>query len=164
MWVLGIDPGKKGALALFCPALSFLRIWDVPVSTRTTGSGRVMTTVDNTALQKIAEEIAWIGPPSVAVVEKVGARPGEAPSYAFDFGRTTGALEQVVASIVGCELRHVAPAVWKGRLGVPAEKKAALARATALLPAHAHLWPLVKHDGRAEAALLAHYGVSQWGA
>jgi hypothetical protein len=27
------------------------------------------------------------------------------------------------------------------------------------MPAAAHLWPLIKHDGRAEAALLALYGL-----
>jgi hypothetical protein len=40
----------------------------------------------------------------------------------------------------------------------------ARARATQLLPAAAHRWPLVKHDGRAEAALIAYYGRRQFNA
>jgi hypothetical protein len=31
------------------------------------------------------------------------------------------------------------------------------------MPAAAHHWPLVKHDGRAEAALIASYGLRQLG-
>jgi hypothetical protein len=53
----------------------------------------------------------------------------------------------------------VHPRTWKRALGVPREKDGARARASQLLPAHAHLWPLKKHDGRAEAALIATYGV-----
>jgi hypothetical protein len=43
-------------------------------------------------------------------------------------------------------------------LRVPAEKDGARARASQLIPAGASWWPLVKHDGRAEAALIALYG------
>jgi hypothetical protein len=46
---------------------------------------------------------------------------------------------------------------------VPKAKDGARARASQLLPAGVQLWPLVKHDGRAEAALLALYGVRQLG-
>jgi crossover junction endodeoxyribonuclease RuvC len=42
---------------------------------------------------------------------------------------------------------------------VPAGKDAARARACELLPRLADRWPLVKHHGRAEAALLALYGI-----
>jgi hypothetical protein len=44
---------------------------------------------------------------------------------------------------------------------VPAEKDGARARASQLLPQHAGHWPLKKHDGRAEAALIALYGWRQ---
>jgi len=46
----------------------------------------------------------------------------------------------------------VAPVRWKRALAVPAGKDGARARASALLPRAAHLWPLVKHDGRAAEA------------
>jgi hypothetical protein len=49
--------------------------------------------------------------------------------------------------------------VWKKALGVPADKDGARARASQLMPENAWLWPLVKHDGRAEAALIAYWGI-----
>jgi hypothetical protein len=42
---------------------------------------------------------------------------------------------------------------------VPAAKDGARARASQLLPGAADQWPLVKHDGRAEAALIALWGI-----
>jgi hypothetical protein len=42
-------------------------------------------------------------------------------------------------------------------VGAPAGKDGARARASQLIPSAAHHWPLKKHDGRAEAALLAFY-------
>ena len=50
---------------------------------------------------------------------------------------------------------------WKRALGVQKSKDAARARASQLLPAAAAQWGLRKHDGRAEAALLALYGARQ---
>jgi hypothetical protein len=55
----------------------------------------------------------------------------------------------------------VPPRRWKSALQVPASKDAARFRASQLLPQAAHLWPLKKHDGRAEAALLAVFGGRQ---
>ena len=60
-------------------------------------------------------------------------------------------------------LTMVAPLKWKRALGVPADKDGARARASQLLPAHAGLWCRVKDDGRAEAALIAYYGVTVLG-
>ena len=53
------------------------------------------------------------------------------------------------------------PRRWKRALHVPKAKDAARARASQLLPEAAHQWRLRKHDGRAEAALLALYGARQ---
>jgi hypothetical protein len=55
----------------------------------------------------------------------------------------------------GLRLHTVAPTVWKGALRVPKDKDAARARASALMPAHAHLWVNKSDDGVAEAALIA---------
>ena len=55
-------------------------------------------------------------------------------------------------------IERVAPQKWKRALAVPADKDGARARASVLLPKHSGHWPLKKHDGRAEAALIALYG------
>jgi len=46
-------------------------------------------------------------------------------------------------------------------LRVPAAKDAARARASQLLPHAANQWPLKKHDGRAESACIAYWGLRQ---
>lgn len=58
----------------------------------------------------------------------------------------------------------VTPQVSKKALAAPAAKDGARARASQLLPAHAQLWPLKKHDGRAESAMIAVFGLRELGA
>jgi hypothetical protein len=58
-------------------------------------------------------------------------------------------------------LTLVPPVRWKRALAVPKAKDGARARASQLLPGAAHQWQLRRHDGRAEAALLALYGARQ---
>lgn len=48
--------------------------------------------------------------------------------------------------------------MWKARTGVTADKKTSLALARRLQPAHAATtFRLVKHEGRAEAALIGRF-------
>lgn len=149
---LGVDPGKGGAIAVYTPVFDELRVWDVPTSIRLNKEGRKFRNVDIAALQAIAAEIGKV---DVAVHEMVNARPGEAASYAFDFGLTTGLLR---GAFQAHQTSLVSPAVWKPKMGCPADKDLARARASQVLPMHEGVWPLKKHDGRAEAALLAVYG------
>lgn len=96
-------------------------------------------------------------------IEAGGNRPQQ--SGGVSFGIITGALE---AYVIALQLPHrkVSPKVWKGVLKIKAGKtdaeKSAAARlaASQTFPGFSHLWPLVKHDGRAEAALLAYYGAT----
>ena len=78
---------------------------------------------------------------------------------AFNFGFTTGAIHGILAGL-GIPYRTVVPVVWKRYFGLLGQgKDASRAEASRRLPQHAHHWPLKKHDGRAEATLLALYGV-----
>jgi crossover junction endodeoxyribonuclease RuvC len=92
-----------------------------------------------------------------AFVEQVGAMPGQGVSSMFAFGKSFGAVLATLATLK-IPTTLVTPQKWKKALGVPAAKDGARARASQLMPQHAHNWPLVKHDGRAESALLAYYG------
>jgi len=92
------------------------------------------------------------------IVEHVGAMPGQGVTSSFNFGFTAGAIQGVVTAL-GFPIRTVHPQVWKRYfrlLGQP--KDASRAEASRRFPAYADQWPLKKHDGRAEAALLALYG------
>ena len=106
-----------------------------------------------------------------AVIEQVQAmpsrgRPGEerramGVTSAFNFGFTTGAIHGIIAAC-GIEIRTVSPQVWKRKFGLLGQDKdASRGEASRRLPSCAHLWPLKKHDGRAEAVLLAIYGAEQ---
>ena len=84
--------------------------------------------------------------------------PAQGVTSSFSFGVVFGAIQQAVACNFYKPALLVTPQRWKGHFGLDSNKDASRARASELLPAHAHLWPLKKHDGRAEAALLALYG------
>ena len=84
--------------------------------------------------------------------------PASPRSAAFNFGFGCGVLRRIAFGL-GYSVEPVAPSVWKAEMKCPSDNsKVIRARANELLPHHAHLWPLVKHDGRAEAAMLALWG------
>jgi crossover junction endodeoxyribonuclease RuvC len=160
--IIGIDPGLSGAIALYNPATSELDVEDVPIFVLQRGKSKKRH-VDLMGVARIIDNfVGCEGPVPIAYVERVSARPGEAPAYAFDFGRTTGILLGVCASHF-LRIEQVTPASWKGALKVPALKDGARARASQMFPQHTHLWARAKDDGRAEAALIAFYGAQQLG-
>jgi crossover junction endodeoxyribonuclease RuvC len=152
--ILGIDPGLNGALAFFDVSAGRIEVVDMPTIAAGTNSKRV---VDEAALASCVE--AYRGILDHAYVERVGAMPGQGVTSMFSFGRSFGVALGVLAAF-RVPVTLVQPQRWKAALSVPAAKDGARARASQLMPAHARLWPLVKHDGRAEAALIAYYGVS----
>jgi crossover junction endodeoxyribonuclease RuvC len=150
--VLGIDPGLDGALALYGPT-GLLRLEDIP--TLEVGTKRQ---VDHYALARLVDDMA--GDVAEVWLEKVGTRPGEGAVGAFSFGRGYGVLLGVCAANF-LSIVDVTPAAWKAALKVRGEKDESRLRASALMPRHAGLWPLKKHHGRAEAALIAWHGFHQ---
>jgi crossover junction endodeoxyribonuclease RuvC len=152
--VCGIDPGLSGGVAFLDTAAgAVLDVADMPTLALTRG-GKNKREVDMHALARLIAERR----PGHAFVEQVGAMPGQGVSSVFAFGKSFGIAMGVLAA-TGIPMTFVAPIAWKRALRVPAAKDGARARASQLLPAAAHLWPLVKHDGRAEAALIGIYGL-----
>jgi len=152
--IAGIDPGLSGAIAFLDPDTHEIDVYDMPTLTLTR-NGKKKRTIDLYALGMLMDskrnDIRF------AVVEAPSSRPGEGVTSAFTFGFVCGCAQMAVAAnIVPMEL--VAPATWKRLLRLSDDKDASRALASRLYPKSANLWPLVKHDGRAEALLLAHYG------
>jgi crossover junction endodeoxyribonuclease RuvC len=87
--------------------------------------------------------------------------PGQGVASMFAFGKAFGITIGVVSTL-GIPSTLVSPVTWKKAMKVPG-KDAARARASQIMPAAAHHWPRVKDDGRAEAALLATYGLRSLG-
>jgi crossover junction endodeoxyribonuclease RuvC len=158
MIIAGIDPGLSGAVA-FLGAVSgaTLDIVDMPTLALSRG-GKNKREVDAHSLARLIGDRR----PGLAFVELVGAMPGQGVSSMFAFGRAYGITIGVLAARE-VPMTFDPPAPWKRALCVPAAKDGSRARASQLLPAAAHHWPLVKHDGRAEAALIAYYGLRQLG-
>jgi hypothetical protein len=91
--------------------------------------------------------------PDLVVLEAVGAFHGSSAKSAFAFGRAVGSVEAVLES---CELGYatLSSSVWKRKLGLSKDKAESRAMAARLWPEHRADFLLVKHDGRAEAALI----------
>ena len=153
-YILGIDPGLGGAMALYCPADEGVCLWDAPKSL---DSG-----VDPVVLAGMVDTIHRTYPGIIAVVERVSSMPRQGGAFAF--GLSTGIIHGCLAS-AGIPFELVSPSVWKAKMGLtkfPGEtyaenKTRARALATQLFPALAPQFKRAKDDGRAEALLLAVY-------
>ena len=148
MVILGIDPGLSGALALLTPG--GIEVFDVP-TLKARARGREVN------WPEVARFIDAAGHIDHAVIEAVGARPGQGVSSMFKFGYVAGGLRGIVAAHF-IPISMVTPQRWKRDMAVPKEKDGARARASELLPSHCDLFVRVKDHGRAEAALIALWG------
>ena len=82
-------------------------------------------------------------------------------SSMFGFGYMAG-MARAIAMHVGIPYTYLTPQKWRkvvGMVGGPEGNKSR-ARASQLFPGCDTLWPLKKHDGRAEAALIALAGLT----
>lgn len=154
MIILGIDPGLSGAVAGFDDG-RLLWVYDIPIFTLERG-GKNKREVD---IQQLADEII-LEDADHAWLEQVGAMPGQGVTSMFAFGQTFGIIKGILAA-KQIPMTLVTPQKWKGALKVPKDKDGARARASQLMPGDAASWRLKKHDGRAEAALIGYYGVTQ---
>lgn len=150
--IIGIDPGLSGALCFLSdecvthdmPTLSLLR------------GGKNKREIDPHTLT----DLLFNSHASHAFVEQIGAMPGQGVTSMFAMGKGYGIIIGALAA-VGIPYTFVSPRKWKTALGVPASKDGARSRASQLFPAAAEQWRLVKHDGRAESACIALWGVRQ---
>ena len=151
--IAGIDPGKSGALAIQWPD-GGLEFHDVPTIKL---KGKDKPAWGQWSREWcMALEFAGV---DMVVIEDISARPGQGVTSMFTFGRTLGFAHGIVAAITSCPVHFVTPAVWKGKLGLlNSSKGASREKCSNLFPGSAKDLVRVKDDGRAEAALLAHYG------
>lgn len=158
MMFLGCDPGLSGAFALWRPSVDILEIHDMPTLRVKPGSNK--RTLDAIELARLIDK-AIAGLKTFAIIEQAGSRPGEGTASAHANGRNWGVAYGILcAQFIQVEIAP--PAVWKRAMACPKAKDGALARAKQLLPTHAHYFALKKHDGRAEAALLAMYAAQRF--
>lgn len=169
MNVLGCDPGLSGAFALYGDS-GLLRVVDMPTYEAKAGKlNRERPFLDRPAIVRLLWNMHLLDDATTLIVELVGGIPGQAAHGAFTFGHGAGGITYA-AHAIGYQIEEVPPGRWKGALKVSSDKRKAIDRATELMPAHVNLWAPVRgngsleqRSGRAEAALIAHYGQQIFG-
>lgn len=151
--VIGIDPGVSGALAFV--SASEVVCHDMP--TIEIRGKRHVCPSGLRAILSAASSYYETGI-SAVVLEHVQGVQGTGATSAFSFGRSFGVVEGVVAGLA-LPLTLVRPQKWTKDLNLSRDKGAHRQAAINLFPLHADLFARVKDDGRADAALLAHWYV-----
>ncbi|MCM8742308.1 hypothetical protein [Pseudomonas koreensis] len=158
--IVGIDPGKKGAIAILREDGSLLDLYDMPL----TGKGK-SGVVD---ARKLAGMLA--GRCGTAVIEKVGYVPGDGGLGAFSFGESAGAARGVVEAL-GFDTILVRPQEWRRLHGLKGADKRVVGMLAIELYPTAQVTTGRKNkagqigikDGRTDALLIARYGLSNNG-
>ena len=155
MILIGIDPGKNGAIAVMDLIGCRMSVFDMPIIP--VGSSKSRTEVDGRAIADMVPEGDVI-----CYIEDVWSLPHDGHVGAFNFGDKYGAVKGVMAAL-DVPLFRILPATWKKKMGCPADKNGARKLAMKLFPAFVDDFARVKDDGRAEAALIALYGALKGG-
>lgn len=161
-YVIGIDPGASGALALFCPQKAqVLDLRDTPNNVRQLTTGKKSTRVDVGGLIKIIDmwqEKALRDNAKLHVhIEDVAAYGKQSAPAAFNFGYAAG-LAYGICSAYGMDILLVHPATWKNQFGLKAsEKDQARLLALEMFPYLNKLLRRKMDVDRADAVLIAAY-------
>jgi crossover junction endodeoxyribonuclease RuvC len=150
---LGVDPGIHGGLAVVSDdddRIALVDALDIPISG--TGAGE---RVDAIAVRAFNEQHA----PAFAFVERAQAMPRQGASSGFKYGRAVGALETAIM-MCAIPFEIIEPTTWKRFWKLPPKnKERSRQRALELFPAAHMLLARKKDHGRAEAALIALFGL-----
>jgi crossover junction endodeoxyribonuclease RuvC len=148
--ILGIDPGASGALAFFDILNGSLTLVDMP-TVEIERSGKTKREISAAMLAGVIRAHGV----QAGVVEKVGAMPGQGVSSMFQFGRSVGMVEGVLAGL-SIKTHYLTPQTWQKAVGLRGGKDGARSRAAELFPAYAPSFSRKKDNGRADAALIAY--------
>lgn len=140
MIVVGIDPGVTGAIAVLTGG-TLSAVKDMPIA-----DGRCA----GYDVYDFLEDLE----PEVVVVEDTQPMPKNGSIASFKLGLNTGIVLGVAQSL-GYPIVRMRPVDWKRANGLIGKSKdASRYLASELWPSHRDKFKLVKHDGRAEAALI----------
>jgi crossover junction endodeoxyribonuclease RuvC len=147
--ILGIDPGLSGALAL-CRDGQWALL-DMPIA----GDAKHHE-INGPELCRWLREHS----PDHAFIEFAAARPGQGVTSMFRFGCCYGATKMALAA---CNVPYTiaVPMKWKPAVGIQtgADKEASRLRALQLFPDQAAVLTRKKDHARADAMLLAYFGM-----
>ena len=151
MTYIGIDPGISGAIAWIRYG-KVLKVEDMPTIPKSTGKG---LQVDAHGLSSL---LSGNGSCTV-IIEAVSAMPGQGVTSMFSFGKSAGIIEGILAAYE-IPYSFVRPQAWKKKFGLSGKDKDA-SRGLCLRehPEVADRLTRKKDNGRADAILIAKYGV-----
>jgi hypothetical protein len=150
MRVFGCDPGKIGGWAV----LEDGKLLDAMMMPTMTVKGK--DCVDSAVLHDWVYSHA--SGDCMFVIEAVHAMPRQGVSSSFQFGRMFGAVEAAAIS-TGYRVEHVSPASWKRKFQLDRDKQSSIDAARLRFGSELDKYVyLKKHEGVAEACLLAAYG------
>jgi len=149
---IGIDPGKSGALCLLVPStkrIEFLNTTEKPMD-----------------IWAWLNDIDFMTPIQVIMLEKVHAIQGTSAGSNFTFGFNTG-LVHGLAGTVGCSTDAVTPKMWQKTLGVTTKGKAIKKNVAELIQQR---YPEAEIygprggllDGRSDSLAIAYYAWQKW--
>lgn len=157
MTIIGIDPGKEGAIAFIDDG--YLQVYDMPMLGNDKGAE-----IDHVSLKNILDPDDSV---CIAYIEQQIPMPKQNIISTASCFKNYGILLGVIRTM-GISSEIVSPNKWKKAMGVlmpkgskgtqyarkKASKAIALRKASRLFPLH----DFGKKDGQAEAALIAEYG------
>lgn len=156
--LVGIDPGINGVIAHLSARGVLLSVHKMPVrlealTSRADGEAR------RVCIGSLVDLFARLRP-SYAVLEQVSSMSGDTPMTAFSFGWSYGSVVNALALHARSHPEFAGvikapPSVWKGDLGLSADKKLSKPRALKLFPASRDL---ITSVDKAEAAMIGLWG------
>ena len=150
--IIGVDVGLDGAIAMM-NGTDLIKVLDMPTVTLDR-NGKAKRQISIPELIEIINEFK----PEEAYIEKVFAMSGQGVTSVFSFGRSLGAIEGVIAAR-SIKSTLITPQTWQKAMGVSGGKDGARARAMELFPYQMDFFKRKKDDGRADAALIACWGL-----
>jgi crossover junction endodeoxyribonuclease RuvC len=154
--IIGIDPGLTGAIAIIGHNGSTAILLDMPIVPKLSGKGNELS-----ARLLLAALSAHRTDIDAAYVERVHAMPGQGVTGMFSLGRSVGVIDGILAAL-GIQTFYVEPTRWKRALDLTGkEKDAARTMAISLYPDAATNLSRKKDIGRADALLIAHWGLTR---
>lgn len=151
--ILGIDPGLTGAIAAM-EGGKVVVVIDMPVVARLYGKGNEIDAYT------LATMVMELGASNIetAVMEAVGAMPGQGVTSMLHFGESIGVVKGVLGALQ-IPVRFVTPQRWKKTAGIAGkEKDAARSLAIQQHPEVADQLQRKKDTGRADAICIARFG------
>ncbi|CTQ45678.1 hypothetical protein [Roseibium aggregatum] len=154
MIIAAVDPGQRGGIAFLDTATGKLLTYSTPgfdvKDAKGKKTGRKIFDPFSASALLVSHK------PDVFIIERVHARTGQGVTSMFNFGMDFGTW---IGIAVANNLKPVYyyPQTWKGALGLNKSKELSLKVAREKFPENVADFKRKLDDGRAEAALLAHY-------